>query len=985
MNSRTVRAAMPAFASLVVLLASPSTQAGTQTVSFTTEKIFEAEHGDIANRWETQTDATEPNTRYVVVPTGPVPSVPDAVAELSYTVQADVAANYVLWMRVLAPNSYSDSLYWTNDERNNSIFWFNDSYNKWVWVMVSKSLPLSAGPHTLKVKYHNAGMRIDRILLTKRGYFKPTGIGEDPTVYNSMPPSSYNVALPQPPLNEHPRLLLRAGDLQDIRNREAEAALRANDRSPEYQAMNAAWGRLRAFAKNNPSGTLPPPPKPGDPADAKKELAKYCGLAAETVRAKALLHLIDSDEQSGRHAISLMEGYFDTCKIDNTRAIGETIWLSAIVYDWCYWLMNTDQRTAYIERFVALASKMEIGFPPVNQSAVTGHSSEAQLLRDQLSAGIAFYDETTAVYQLAAGRILQEFIAPRELVYKSHSHHQGDSYGPYRYTWDVYAAWIFQRMGAGNVFPSTQQYTPYQWLYTRRPDGQLMRDGDSYQGGYNAFNTYWNQIGTYMLTASYYDEPYLKDEFVRQLALAAQSPTPDARHPYDDLSMVVLNKPQLANTDTKTLPLSRYFAEPAGQMVARTGWSEGVQMQSPAVVATMKVGGYYFANHQHLDAGHFQLYYKGNLAIDSGLYEGVLGTTSQSYGSAHDSNYHKRTVAHNAMLVYKDGEKFINTASNDGGQRFVLAEPATLTALKDDKNGYRVANVLKHEIGPDNSTPDYSYLKGDIAPAYSDKISNYTRSFVFLNLKNNAHPAALLVLDKVKSSNKDFKKTWLLHSVQEPALDSQTATIKRDTDGYNGKLINRTLLPLEATLTKVGGKDQEYSVYDGSTGRYVNYPISLMDHKGLKFSEEPGAWRVEVSPKEAAEADVFFNVMQVMDADSALPPLATDAVVSASMHGVKIDNRVVLFAKDDADLSGTASFELATADTLRVLVTDLSQGYWSVSRNGAPATVEYEVGAEDGTMYFVAAGAGSYTLRQASKRTLPAPPVLTSLPLPAPK
>ena len=42
-------------------------------------------------------------------------------------------------------------------------------------------------------------------------------------------------------------------------------------------------------------------------------------------------------------------------------------------------------------------------------------------------------------------------------------------------------------------------------------------------------------------------------------------------------------------------------------MVARTGWGPD------AVIAEMKTNVYNFTNHQHLDAGAFQIYHKGAL------------------------------------------------------------------------------------------------------------------------------------------------------------------------------------------------------------------------------------------------------------------------------------------------------------------------------------------------------------------------------------
>lgn len=111
-----------------------------------------------------------------------------------------------------------------------------------------------------------------------------------------------------------------------------------------------------------------------------------------------------------------------------------------------------------------------------------------------------------------------------------------------------------------------------------------------------------------------------------------------------------------------------------GHMIARTSWEDG--LDSNAVVAQMKVGELWFANHHHLDAGHFQIYYKGLLAGDSGRYN--------LYGSAHDGAYNKRTIAHNTMLVYDPNEKMSYFGSvNDGGQRVAGGEKSTIERIAD--------------------------------------------------------------------------------------------------------------------------------------------------------------------------------------------------------------------------------------------------------------------------------------------------------------
>ena len=44
----------------------------------------------------------------------------------------------------------------------------------------------------------------------------------------------------------------------------------------------------------------------------------------------------------------------------------------------------------------------------------------------------------------------------------------------------------------------------------------------------------------------------------------------------------------------------------------------------------MKINEQFVGNHQHLDGGSFQLYYKGPLAIDAGAYQGSSGKMGSS-------------------------------------------------------------------------------------------------------------------------------------------------------------------------------------------------------------------------------------------------------------------------------------------------------------------------------------------------------------------
>ncbi len=243
-------------------------------------------------------------------------------------------------------------------------------------------------------------------------------------------------------------------------------------------------------------------------------------------------------------------------------------------------------------------------------------------------------------------------------------------------------------------------------------------------------------------------------------------------------------------------------------MVARTGWGPD------AVIAEMKVNEYNFVNHQHLDAGAFQLYYKGALAIDSGLYSGSSG----QYGSPHCQNYYWRTVAHNSLLVFDPQEDFGRRGyGNDGGQRLAggRSEARSLEVLLDPAKGYRTGRVLSHGFGPDPQTPEFTLLQGDLTAAYSKKVRQVLRSFAFLDLRDPQVPAALVVFDRVVSSDASFRKFWLLHTQEEPRLDCGSAVVDCTQHDQRGRLTLDVLLPGadNRQLASIGGPGKEFWVF----------------------------------------------------------------------------------------------------------------------------------------------------------------------------
>ncbi|MCL6605047.1 MAG: discoidin domain-containing protein [Paenibacillus sp.] len=733
------------------------------------------------------------------------------------------------------------------------------------------------------------------------------------------------LALLKPPA-EHPRLLIRAQDIPSLKVKLAK---------PE---MAKYWGTVNDASNVVHTGVLPPLTGTTD--------GNFNETVLGSIKAKALQYVLNQDEVKGREAIDMMKNFFrtyaSTNKAKNSGHAGETIFAGALVYDWCYDLLivneeeNVNEKDYFIAEFKKMATNHTLTGYPVDQSFgnfITGNRSENHILRDLLSAGIAIYDEDTSVptmYDAATKIIVDEFVPSRKFLFDAGMHYQGDSYGQGRYAHEAIANMIYARMGYPDVFDRNLGDVPYRTIYNRTPDGDLLRDGDSWvvsnRGGFAG------QPNTFLFTADYYKNPYFKEAFNMEYS--------QTKWNVDPLLVLLFNDPDLPRKPLNELGLTKYFGSPNGSMIARTGWDMGID--SNAVVAEMKVGEYHTNNHDHLDPGAFQIYYKGSLAGDSGVYE--------TYGSAHDENYYKRTIAHNSMLVYDSNETFKRwgiPVSNDGGVQWpnLGMEPPNLADLKDKDKGYKIASIAGHQFGPDPLKPDFTYLKGDLTKAYSSKVSKYTRSFVFLNLKDDTHPAAMIVYDRVNSTNKDFKKYWLLHSEEDPQINENVTTVTRSVYGYNGKLVNTTLLPLKENLTieKVGGAQKEYFV-DGK-----NYPNPLSSQSAL----EPGSWRVQISPTDAQTDDNFLNVMQVMDNVGGPTALPTEMVDSGDMVGAKIADRIALFSKSGDRLNGPVTLDITgDEDHLQYVVTDLAAGYWTVERDGQTADSQILVSEEGGVLSF---------------------------------
>ncbi len=234
--------------------------------------------------------------------------------------------------------------------------------------------------------------------------------------------------------------------------------------------------------------------------------------------------------------------------------------------------------------------------------------------------------------------------------------------------------------------------------------------------------------------------------------------------------------------------------------------------------------------HKHFDNNNFTIFKKGFLALDTG---------TRPEPGQHLSQYYSRTVAHNCILIHKPDEEL----PRYWGSRAPGEED---TGIVND--GGQIS-VLGSELVAFETSPHFTYIAGDATKCYSDEKSSLVlRQFVFVP------PDYFVIFDRVTSTDPGYKKTWLLHTAREPEVEDMTFRAEQE----EGRIMCRTMLPENAVLTKIGGPGKQF----WADGR--NWPLPE-GYRTSDTTELLGQWRMEVSPGEASEKDMFLHFIQVGD------------------------------------------------------------------------------------------------------------------------
>ena len=429
-----------------------------------------------------------------------------------------------------------------------------------------------------------------------------------------------------------------------------------------------------------------------------------------------------------------------------------------------------------------------------------------------------------------------------------------------------------------------------------------------------------------------------------------------------------------------------------------------------ATVIEFKCGDHIWSHTHNANQNGFTIFHKGRLAMQTGTY------SDNTYFGIHTRYYYARTVSCNGMLIIDPNEfswaenaKALPEADADGcyleygGQRLNRGSCNTFTfpqylarktALPSEvRSGKAFQHWETGDIVAFDHAPDFawSYACGDATQAYNNPKRVYslksgranrpktdlcTRSLVFLDGTD------LIVFDRVNALDPSFRKAWLLHSQAKPEVNGKIVKAEvpghiEDFDGsttvvtWGNSLLPRpapkdpqkcrirvhTHLPEKHVIRRVGGNGYEFWV-DGK-----NRPPK---RRGAEFSDKPddGNWRIEVSPAEPAQFDVFLHRIHIGDTGTATVPKGqVIADATGAMQGLAVGTWVVMFG-----LKGPVEGEIryrAPAGVTRHLVLDLKRGArYTVSGAGEnrAATVSAE-----GALYFEAPGGSAIVLRLAGK------------------
>jgi hypothetical protein len=661
----------------------------------------------------------------------------------------------------------------------------------------------------------------------------------------------------------------------------------------------------------------------------------------------ALTYLITGDESFAKRALDEMRRTHPPQQVGSRTYIDYVRW--SLAFDWLYDYSEFDGtlKNRIADELLNAAERMFQDHALADPSLVMYHNYTVRFLALATFALTAIEGHPSTEARAAplrerARRSFDNVLDISQFVTPEGGYHESMDYQ--RITFLPMALLAELRRTASGDDPA-RRFTAYghygdTYLYKTLPDGTTSRRGD-HEWPY--FLEQDNDVLGYILNR--FKDPYAA-------WMLRNSGWPSTQKWYIPILKFLWDDPLVAPRDPAPaseveLPHQHLFSG-VGDLVMRNGWG-------PDSTWIEFTSGPYFAKHQHLDQNQFTIFHKGYLAIDSAA--DYTETESPNY-----LNYYRRTIAHNTMLIYKQGEEFfwgenLWPAANDGGQRMDSSRYwNTIRSVEDWERTRDLWDLGRMEI-TDYHPNEFQYAKGDATRAYNpSKVELFTRELLYLPPAN-----LLVVFDRVRSKDPADKKVWLLHGVNEPAVASNeqgrdqghggTSYASADRFSFEdggGRLVVHTLLPRERQTVKRGGPGWEFwtpgDEFGGAWGSGKNWPIENaeggplpadpylqkmwrtfwgadLDHisPSNMLHVVPGAWRIEISPAQPNKDDLFLNVLEIGDKGDSRS-LRVELADGSNLSGAAIAGQALaLFAKGEVPvMSGEVTVPDLECKTLLV-------------------------------------------------------------------
>ncbi len=666
----------------------------------------------------------------------------------------------------------------------------------------------------------------------------------------------------------------------------------------------------------------------------------YDGNKIGILEAKAFRYAMTKEEKYGYEAVSAAKKAILTINVprvvgDSCRTYGHLMYGVACVYDWCYDLLTEEDKKYIIAGCVnRLGPEFEMcrylyngNKLPIEQGVMYGHGAEDQLLVDYLAFAIASYTEAPEIYELVAGRVLNDYVEGQNFLFNSGSPWEGTMYGSVRLVATLTANILISKMTEDRFIPFTSKLedaviTTVKYI---RPDGHIYRIGDTNENN-TAFQFVWMKENC-LFAGNFYKNAYLKSVAYDYLEgfsqfwymVAGMSP----------IQFLALNDPKVPHTYDGEISLTHRTYCPNTNIFAKSSHEKdafGIYMTMPEHCAI---------SHAHLECGSFQIYYKGPLVSDSGAY--------YWWGDLHHFGYTTQTVSANSLLIYNPALRDIRYPSREnmlysGGQ----------SINKSRRAPYTLSKLIEHPalgrwckpLGLKNCECDgeyfYSYMAGDMTGAYDDEtVDDVCRYMLAFKTDDEKCPYAFMTYDRISAKEASFHKSALIHVQEEPKIEGDFAIITTTKRNTSGKMVVQTVGE-ETEYTVIGGEGKEFWIpgvdEDGNYSLEAGQNLEIKTKKVEGSLEEFGWGRIEISPKNHEKTNNLLTVMYVTDQSNTDEPIKAENISSGGFAGAKIFGKQVYFPKTEKIFNKEASLEVK--EDGECYITGLMWDEWTIFKDG---------------------------------------------------